>query len=81
MTDEPNAGGGVMVLKFLFWTSMLLMFVGTKSSEGALFYFFAVLLLMGAIGRFLRRRAKQVSVTSAPASGAAGKPAQKAKSR
>lgn len=70
-----------MVMKFLFWMSFLLIFAGTKSAEGNLFFFFAVLLMMAAIGRFLHQRAKRVSVASAPASvsGAAGKAGKKGK--
>ena len=42
--------------KLLFWGSMMFFYLGFNAREGNLYYFFAIYLLMGAIGLFFRRR-------------------------
>ena len=45
-----------MMVKLLFWGSIPFFYLGFNAREGNLFFFFAIYLLMGAIGLFCRKR-------------------------
>jgi hypothetical protein len=61
-----------MKLKLLFWSAVLLAVIGSYSTEGTLFYFFATHLMMIATGLCMIRR-EQKTRTGAAAKAPAGK--------
>lgn len=44
-----------MMLKLLFWGAILFLILGLQAHDGNLFYFFAIHLLIIAIGVFFRK--------------------------
>lgn len=61
-----------MMSKLLIWTSALLVFLGVRSVEGHLFFFFALLLATAAIGRYFHRREPKTARLEALPSAAGG---------
>ncbi len=56
-----------MRLKLLFWSAVALAVIGGRVPEGNLYYFFAVQMLMLAIGSALKRREQRRRAATLPA--------------